>query len=99
MTTEPIGPPPPDDDPRFERWIADVGPLREMPPFEVSRSLYGAFLVFAGLAVAVTVAGWGVFGYALGYGNVNVGLLLVMLAGTVLVTTGCVGLYLGRPRP
>ena len=97
MTTEPA--PPPDDDSRFQQWLSDVGPMQEMPPWQVSRPLYGAFVVLAVAGVIVTMLGWGVFGYALGYDVADAGALLTMLAGTVLVTTGCVGLYLGRGRP
>lgn len=48
---------PPDDDPRFQQWIRDIGPLKDLPPDEEE---YPGRPVAAALATCSAIAGMGV---------------------------------------
>ncbi|MGH3985913.1 MAG: hypothetical protein ACRDTZ_01165 [Pseudonocardiaceae bacterium] len=100
MNTTPP-PLPPDDDPRFAKWINDVGPMQEMPNLpdaEPGKPTAAAIALLVGLTVIVAVLGWAAFALATRVGVYHAGATVLLTIGTLLVIIGTGLAYAGRRR-
>lgn len=97
MSAPPVGP---EDDPRFERWVRDTGPIRELPELpeqKISRPLVAALTVLCCLAVLVTAGGWALYFYASRLAPIDPAALVLLAIGTLMIAGG-IG-WLARRRP
>jgi hypothetical protein len=76
---------PPDDDPRFQQWIRDIGPLQNLAPDDDDKNNQGRPVV-AALATCSAIAGMGI---SIGVAWCLVFQLVTPLNALVFIVGGC----------
>jgi hypothetical protein len=100
MTPTPV---PPDDDDRFQQFIADVGPMQQHPddlaPVDVGRPVLVATAVLVGLSTVVAALGWAAMWLAIGLGlAITGGIIVLLVVGTALILIGGAVAFVGHHR-
>jgi hypothetical protein len=92
----------PDDDPRFDEWVRNAGPLQDLPPithFSIHRRVAGPILAAAALLVgliALSLAIGIALAFAIGAEAGPIVGAVFMVVGTVLAGGGAIALVVRK---